>query len=185
MSRLPPRSVRGRAPLALAHPTTRTARGADAPRCQVIMLTNEKSQVPQMRYLTFLAGAEGLEPSARGFGVDVERTSRERGRAVLAVFFTSLKTGGAVLMLRRKNCPHESGQIASFRGSSTTGQDSYCSQRSRSKQAAGSRFSSKSQAIVSLRTIKRSRKMASSHKGMKTPSFSSREGAVYRRTVPS
>ena len=27
LSRLPPRSVRGRAPLALAHPTTRTAQG--------------------------------------------------------------------------------------------------------------------------------------------------------------
>ena len=29
----------------------------------------------------FLAGAEGLEPSARGFGVDVETAHRERGRA--------------------------------------------------------------------------------------------------------
>ena len=68
-SRLPPRSVRGRAPLALAHPTTRTAGGpAGAPRCQILPHTNEKSQVPQKRYLTFLAGAEGLEPSARGFG---------------------------------------------------------------------------------------------------------------------
>ena len=28
----------------------------------------------------FLAGAEGLEPSARGFGVDVGEHSRERGR---------------------------------------------------------------------------------------------------------
>ena len=28
----------------------------------------------------FLAGAEGLEPSARGFGVDVSRRTRERGR---------------------------------------------------------------------------------------------------------
>ena len=61
MSRLPPRSVRGRAPLALAHPTTRTAGGpAAAPRCQILPHTNEKSQVPQKRYLTFLAGAEGL-----------------------------------------------------------------------------------------------------------------------------
>ena len=85
-SRLPARSVRGRAPLALAHPTTRTARGADAPRCQVIMLTNEKSQVPQMRYLTFLAGAEGLEPSARGFGVDVGKRAGERGRASVTRF---------------------------------------------------------------------------------------------------
>ena len=28
-----------------------------------------------------VAGAEGLEPSARGFGVDVETAHRERGRA--------------------------------------------------------------------------------------------------------
>ena len=34
----------------------------------------------------FLAGAEGLEPSARGFGVDVERTSRERGRGGVGRF---------------------------------------------------------------------------------------------------
>ena len=55
-------------------PTTRTARGAAAPCCQDIPIANEKSQVPQLRYLTFLAGAEGLEPSARGFGVDVEKS---------------------------------------------------------------------------------------------------------------
>ena len=41
-SRLPPRSVRGRAPLALAHPTTRTAQGAAVPRCQILPHTNEK-----------------------------------------------------------------------------------------------------------------------------------------------
>ena len=42
-SRLPPRSVRGRAPLALAHPTTRTAGGpAGAPCCQILPHTNEK-----------------------------------------------------------------------------------------------------------------------------------------------
>ena len=34
----------------------------------------------------FLAGAEGLEPSARGFGVDVGRRSWERGRAGVAQF---------------------------------------------------------------------------------------------------
>ena len=37
-------------------------------RVQVLPRSNEKSQASQMRYLTFLAGAEGLEPSARGFG---------------------------------------------------------------------------------------------------------------------
>ena len=40
----------------------------------------KKGQVPQKRYLTFLAGAEGLEPSARGFGVDVETQQREQER---------------------------------------------------------------------------------------------------------
>ena len=34
----------------------------------------------------FLAGAEGLEPSARGFGVDVETLYRDRGRGRLARF---------------------------------------------------------------------------------------------------
>ena len=36
------RPVRGRAPLALAHPTTRTAQGAAVPRCQILPHTNEK-----------------------------------------------------------------------------------------------------------------------------------------------
>ena len=62
LSRLPPRSVRGRAPLALAHPTTRTARGVAAPCSQDIPPTNEKSQVPQMRYLTFWQGQKDLNP---------------------------------------------------------------------------------------------------------------------------
>ena len=34
-----------------------------------------------------LAGAEGLEPSARGFGVDVGKHARERGRGGVARFF--------------------------------------------------------------------------------------------------
>ena len=62
------------------HPTTRTAgEPAGAPRCQILPHTNEKSQASQKRYLTFLAGAEGLEPSARGFGVDVGGRTRKRG----------------------------------------------------------------------------------------------------------
>ena len=71
-------------PTGLQAPTTRTARGAAAPRYQDIPHTNEKSQVPQKRYLTFLAGAEGLEPSARGFGVDVGTHQRERRRGGVA-----------------------------------------------------------------------------------------------------
>ena len=68
-------------PPARTRPTTRTAQGAAVPCCQILPHTNEKSQVPQKRYLTFLAGAEGLEPSARGFGVDVGKCAGERGRS--------------------------------------------------------------------------------------------------------
>ena len=50
-----------------------------------------------------LAGAEGLEPSARGFGVDVETAHRERGRDKVAPFYQpSHKTGGAGLVLSEK-----------------------------------------------------------------------------------
>ena len=64
-------------------------------------------------------------------------------------------------------------------GSSTTGQDSYNSQGSRSMQAAGSRFPSKSQATVSLRTVNRSRKMASSPQGSEhTALFQQGRGVV-------
>ena len=74
-------------PTGLQAPTTRTAgEPAGAPRCQILPHTNEKSQVPYKRYLTFLAGAEGLEPSARGFGVDVETAHKERGRGSIARF---------------------------------------------------------------------------------------------------
>jgi hypothetical protein len=34
----------------------------------------------------FVAGAEGLEPSARGFGVDVGERSREQGRGGVTQF---------------------------------------------------------------------------------------------------
>ena len=48
-------------------------------RVQVLPRSNEKSQASQKRYLTFLAGAEGLEPSARGFGVDVGKRTGGTG----------------------------------------------------------------------------------------------------------
>ena len=63
MSRLPARS--GLQPTGLQAPTTRTAQGAAVPRCQILPHTNEKSQVPHKRYLTFLAGAEGLSLACR------------------------------------------------------------------------------------------------------------------------
>ena len=48
----------------------------------------------------FLAGAEGLEPSARGFGVDVGKHTRERGRAGVAQFSQpSLKRAVLILVL--------------------------------------------------------------------------------------
>ena len=79
-------------------PTTRTAGGpAGAPCCQILPHTNEKSQVPQKRYLTFLAGAEGLEPSARGFGVDVGTNHRERGKTGVTRFLPQV-TKRAVLV---------------------------------------------------------------------------------------
>ena len=85
LSRLPSRSAL--VATGDQRPTTRTAGGpAGAPRCQILPHTNEKSQVPQKRYLTFLAGAEGLEPSARGFGVDVRAAHRERRRSEVAPF---------------------------------------------------------------------------------------------------
>ena len=56
-------------------------------------------------YLTFLAGAEGLEPSARGFGVDVGECSRERGRGRFRpVLPDKSQKSGAGLVLRR-NAP--------------------------------------------------------------------------------
>ena len=44
----------------------------------------------------FLAGAEGLEPSARGFGVDVGESTRERGRGGVGRFLLQV-TKRAVL----------------------------------------------------------------------------------------
>ena len=88
-------------PTGLQAPTTRTAGGpAGAPRCQILPHTNEKSQVPQKRYLTFLAGAEGLEPSARGFGVDVGTDHRGAGKGQSwPLPPASRREGGAGLVL--------------------------------------------------------------------------------------
>ena len=60
-------------------------------RVQVLPRSNKKSQASQKRYLTFLAGAEGLEPSARGFGVDVETPQRERGRGGVGRFLPQVR----------------------------------------------------------------------------------------------
>ena len=100
--------------------------------------------------------------------------TRARKRRCCPVFPNKPQQRGAGLVLRESMVEPSSGQIASFRGSSTTGQDSYSSQGSKSMQMAGSRFPSKSQVTVSLRTVRRSRKMAWSRRGANTPPFSSR-----------
>ena len=107
-------------PTGLQAPTTRTAQGAAAPRCQILPHTNEKSQVPHKRYLTFLAGAEGLVSPAgsvssrqsatgarsplgtrfwSGCGNTQAREGKERYWAVLP---KKPKTGGAGLVLSRE-----------------------------------------------------------------------------------
>ena len=77
-------------PPARTRPTTRTAQGAAVPGCQDIPPTNEKWRGKHMLTSTFLAGAEGLEPSARGFGVDVETPQRERGRGGVGRFLSQV-----------------------------------------------------------------------------------------------
>ena len=79
-------------------PTTRTAgEPAGAPRCQILPHTNEKVRCRRSGYLTFLAGAEGLEPSARGFGVDVGKCSKEQGRAGVARFLPQVRKGAVLV----------------------------------------------------------------------------------------
>ena len=105
-------------PTGLQAPTTRTAGGpAGAPRCQILPHTNEKSQASQKRYLTFLAGAEGLSLAGRLGRFAAERhwrsltprhavlewmwkqRTRNRKGAALPVFFCKTKTCGAGLVL--------------------------------------------------------------------------------------
>ena len=99
LSRLPPRSVRGRAPLALAHPTTRTAgEPAGAPRCQDVPPSDKKQRHCKSSSAVFGRGRRTwsrlpprsvrgraplalAHPSARGFGVDVGERTREREKA--------------------------------------------------------------------------------------------------------
>ena len=51
----------------------------------------------------FLAGAEGLEPSARGFGVDVGGHSRERGRTDVARFPPQVRERTVLVWCCEKN----------------------------------------------------------------------------------
>ena len=111
-------------PTGLQAPTTRTAGGpAGAPRCQILPHTNEKSQVPQKRYLTFLAGAEGLEPSARGFGVDEETAHRERGRAGVARFPRQVRNRVVLLWCCGENRNGDGRKVSNFRNYCAIRQD--------------------------------------------------------------
>ena len=59
-----------------------------------------------------LAGAEGLEPSARGFGVDVEKRKRERGKGGVAQFFrTNLSREVLVWCCGIIQCPEMGGKL--------------------------------------------------------------------------
>ena len=81
-------------------------------RVQVLPRSNEKSQASQKRYLTFLAGAEGLEPSARGFGVDVGKHTRERGRGGVDQFLPQVRKGAVLVWCCEEFLCQRSGQIA-------------------------------------------------------------------------
>ena len=92
--------------------------GRDGSRCgqmQTDMKTHCPNQCEHLNYTThakrkpaetqcfrrFLAGAEGLEPSARGFGVDVGERTKERRRARChPVPAASPRKAGAGLVLR-------------------------------------------------------------------------------------
>ena len=81
----------------------------------------------------FVAGAEGLEPSARGFGVDVGECSREQGKGRLARFLLQVRKGAVLVWCcgeksgpkHHKNCGGENKEKAFhssfFKASSSSG----------------------------------------------------------------
>ena len=96
LSRLPPRSGLDAAHRAAGPHDTHCA---GAQPCLVAeslcALTKKERQADAC--LSFLAGAEGLEPSARGFGVDVGTNHRERGKTGVTRFLPQV-TKRAVLV---------------------------------------------------------------------------------------
>ena len=68
-----------RSPLATSAPR-------HAPHAEASTPVTTKKERQADACLSFLAGAEGLEPSARGFGVDVEKCTREQGRGGVVRF---------------------------------------------------------------------------------------------------
>ena len=73
MSRLPARSARGRAPLALARPSTRTAQGAAVPCSQDIRYANEKRRGKRTAYLSVFGRGRRTWSSLRSGQLAAER----------------------------------------------------------------------------------------------------------------
>ena len=93
----------GRSPPGCRPPRHALRRGAAVPRCRVLPRSNEKSQASRKRYLTFLAGAEGLGLRSRSGPRHAvlewmwESALGERGRGSVARFPTQVR-GRTVLV---------------------------------------------------------------------------------------
>ena len=68
-----------------------------APRASVSPTAITKNSATANAVALFLAGAEGLEPSARGFGVDVGKCSKEQGRAGVARILPQARKGAVLV----------------------------------------------------------------------------------------
>ena len=85
-------------PVARTRPSARRARLVANPFCTV----TKSGEVSFMLTSPLLAGAEGLEPSARGFGVDVVKASRNiraQGFGCAEPFLSADNTSAGTLML--------------------------------------------------------------------------------------
>ena len=71
----------------------------------------------------FLAGAEGLEPSARGFGVDVGERTRERGRVGVARFPRQVRNRVVLLWCCGENRNGDGRKVSNFRNYCAIRQD--------------------------------------------------------------
>ena len=71
----------------------------------------------------FVAGAEGLEPSARGFGVDVGERTRERGRVGVARFPRQVRNRVVLVWCCGENRNGDGRKVSNFRNYCTIRQD--------------------------------------------------------------
>ena len=71
----------------------RMGKPSDRTRVHPIPIQHVQKENRQKRSVSagFVAGAEGLEPSARGFGVDVRKRTGERGRGGVARFLLQVR----------------------------------------------------------------------------------------------